>query len=644
MLTGISEGLVGGRRLFMRVNPGPLSIFKKTTWLMRFLRAGKQIETVMSLANPEDAGRMMARRMSGTVLFRPVRKLVERGHFRAMRVTRDVRRRNGMGGRSWIFSDLDRGKDGRIVKNMVVMFHDANKAGRHLDIHIGHLSLVIRVSGKPVESKIRYNRSGRLTEASRKALLDHLRDEVAQSSRMAQNLDHSPTNARMGWLKGERGLKGYGAGQTRQVVLEEPVEILSVGKDVGATLRMFCPSIWPHGQTYLHKLYPGKSGSAPIVVWGQTKPKVPVFEPKPSLVMIKPEEVEKFLKRVDPTTITVKEDGAATSFDTTDKGTTFWSPRISKETGQRIEYTHKLPELMRMRHDAHPRGRGELMFRRRMLWFPIWRKLSAAEIGGILNANHIRPRDVIPDFMVYSVDKWNGKDVSDISFHENRNLQLELADANQFIRLPRIVQFWLNQNLEGVVGVPEGKSLKDGLKLKFWGDTDDWEVESVELKYGPTGRTAGVVWFRSMSSGKRFKLGPGQLGTEKRVIEMMTNPKRFIGMVGKVKSRRGHEGRAAKLREWHLDKGVWSMGKPSTGDRVREIIADKLSIDEKKVVDNALIVADLGADSLDQVELVMALEDAWDMDIPDEDAENFSTVGKIIHYMERKVRDGTSKT
>jgi len=388
--------------------------------------------------------------------------------------------------------------------------------------------------------------------------MDHLRDEIAVNSRMAQNLDHSPQNARVSWLAGEQGLNGYGSGLTRQVVLEEPVEILSVGKDAGQTLRLYTPSIWPHGQTYLHKLYHGKDGSAPVVIWGQTKPKMPIFGPKPSLKMVKPEEMQKFVDQVDPGSITVKEDGASTAFDITDRGTTFWSPRISKVTGQRIEYTHKLPELMRLRHDDHPRGRGELMFRRRFLWLPIWKKLSANEIGGILNSNSIRPRDVVPDFMVYSVDRWGGKDVSDIPFHNNRELQAGFAELSRFIRLPKLItRPRANPMWEGIVGIPKGKSLKDGLKLKFWMDEDDWEVESVELGFGPTGQIAGVVWFKSLESGRRFKLGPGQIGSRLQCVHIIHTGSKLIGSVAKVRSRVGHEGRASQFVRWHDSKGSW---------------------------------------------------------------------------------------
>ncbi len=67
--------------------------------------------------------------------------------------------------------------------------------------------------------------------------------------------------------------------------------------------------------------------------------------------------------------------------------------------------------------------------------------------------------------------------------------------------------------------------------------------------------------------------------------------------------------------------------------KVKEIVADKLSISEDQVTEEASFIDDLGADSLDTVELVMALEDEFDMDIPDEDAEKLTTVGKAIEYV-----------
>ncbi|PIQ97044.1 MAG: acyl carrier protein [Nitrospinae bacterium CG11_big_fil_rev_8_21_14_0_20_56_8] len=71
----------------------------------------------------------------------------------------------------------------------------------------------------------------------------------------------------------------------------------------------------------------------------------------------------------------------------------------------------------------------------------------------------------------------------------------------------------------------------------------------------------------------------------------------------------------------------------SVEDKVKEIIVDQLGVDEKQVTPGASFIDDLGADSLDTVELVMALEEEFDIEIPDEDAEKISTVQHAIDYI-----------
>jgi len=71
--------------------------------------------------------------------------------------------------------------------------------------------------------------------------------------------------------------------------------------------------------------------------------------------------------------------------------------------------------------------------------------------------------------------------------------------------------------------------------------------------------------------------------------------------------------------------------------KIKHIIAEKLGVSEDKVTPQASFVDDLGADSLDQVELIMAFEDAFDIDIPDEDAEKMKTVKDATDYLASKL-------
>jgi acyl carrier protein len=71
--------------------------------------------------------------------------------------------------------------------------------------------------------------------------------------------------------------------------------------------------------------------------------------------------------------------------------------------------------------------------------------------------------------------------------------------------------------------------------------------------------------------------------------------------------------------------------------KVKEIVVNKLGVDEAQITPEASFINDLGADSLDTVELVMEFEKAFNIQIPDEDAEKISTVGDAIKYLQSKV-------
>lgn len=68
-------------------------------------------------------------------------------------------------------------------------------------------------------------------------------------------------------------------------------------------------------------------------------------------------------------------------------------------------------------------------------------------------------------------------------------------------------------------------------------------------------------------------------------------------------------------------------------DKIKEIIVEQLGVEADEVTMEASFIDDLGADSLDIVELIMALEEEFDMEIPDEEAEKISTVGDVINYI-----------
>jgi len=79
---------------------------------------------------------------------------------------------------------------------------------------------------------------------------------------------------------------------------------------------------------------------------------------------------------------------------------------------------------------------------------------------------------------------------------------------------------------------------------------------------------------------------------------------------------------------------------PSSDEKVKQIIVDQLGVDEAEVTASASFQDDLGADSLDIVELVMAFEEAFDIEIPDEDAEKIKTVKDAIDYVNAHAKGG----
>ena len=73
----------------------------------------------------------------------------------------------------------------------------------------------------------------------------------------------------------------------------------------------------------------------------------------------------------------------------------------------------------------------------------------------------------------------------------------------------------------------------------------------------------------------------------------------------------------------------------SSANKVKNIIVDKLGVEESRIVPEASFLDDLGADSLDLVELIMEFEEEFDLEIPDEDAEGITTVGSAIDYINK---------
>ena len=74
-------------------------------------------------------------------------------------------------------------------------------------------------------------------------------------------------------------------------------------------------------------------------------------------------------------------------------------------------------------------------------------------------------------------------------------------------------------------------------------------------------------------------------------------------------------------------------------DKVKKIIVDQLDVEEDKVTETASITDDLGADSLDVYQIIMGIEEEFDIEIPDDQVEKIKTVGDIVKFIEEKVED-----
>jgi len=89
----------------------------------------------------------------------------------------------------------------------------------------------------------------------------------------------------------------------------------------------------------------------------------------------------------------------------------------------------------------------------------------------------------------------------------------------------------------------------------------------------------------------------------------------------------------------NIEKEVNSMGS-NVGEvtaRLKEIVMDRLDVEENQISETASFVEDLGADSLDIVELIMGIEEEFDIEIPDEDAEKLTNVGEALAYIQKKL-------
>lgn len=456
----------------------------------------------------------------------------------------------------------------------IIVFHDADEAGPHVEWYIEVDGQCYNIGVKRLSkdrmkkyglyddkrgSDVMYNSKGELTGVAKERLLQIVKDEFegtkGTGSWTGQSTDHTPEEARESWTNFNPKYQGkYGAGRSRNVLADDEIEVWKLGN----TIEGRDYTLSKHKDFYVHKFKETEGGQVILRVGLKDHHDINVHDRLHLKGHIGEESYEKFVKNVgEEGIVTIKEDGASFHFKIDKHGFHAYSPRISKETGKRISYRHKLGNIRHLRAEDRYQGMGELVLIDKKTGKPI----KAHETGGFLNKNAPIPDRYEPRLVIYRIDKVGRKKVINESYHDNleriQSLTDELGDDR--ITAPVLVEWeealQTSREHEGLVGIAKDSPITNGNKFKPRGDAYDWTLTEVELEPGSKGGIAGVCWFES-ESGKRYKIGASSMGNRESVLEIMNNPDKYEGRVAKVECYPGHEGRAAKFKEWHLDKGT----------------------------------------------------------------------------------------
>ena len=408
---------------------------------------------------------------------------------------------------------------------------------------------------------LKTNNDGWFTQSSKELARSIFRNKAAGRDFIAISTDHQLDEAMSQWNDPQDGPEGYGAGPIREVIHVEDVEIVSNG----STVEFVSWWLNPNQPTYVHVVFPQTEARRPVGVIGFKVLDEPGFDDRLHLTYDH-DDVDKLRRNVGPDgRASIKVDGAATHFRVDKNGARYFSPRHSKETGRRIEYSFKLGEMQDVKSDVPIQGMGELVF----VDTRTGKEIPAHEIGGVLNANQLPAEHLEPRLYIYRVDRVGRKSTLDEPYWETNRLRCEAvaAEHKQFtvpaeVPLDRIED---TRDAEGVVAVPANTSIVDGgRKLKWRGDATDVVVTRVEFSPGSKGGIEGVVWYEDPATGREYKTASGFTREEKEA--MMAQPEDYEGEVMMVSGfNNGHSQRAAKFegwaREddsefvgWHLDK------------------------------------------------------------------------------------------